>query len=291
MVIRLDDRVADVIAADERILELFIAASPRFAALRNPLMRKTMGRLATIEQAARVGGLDPEVLLEYLNAGAARGAGPADAPPPPPAPQPPAGPTDSTTAAAGALDLPEDAPPGLRSVPAAKVVDLDVREALREGQEPFSHIMAARRTVPEGGALRLRAIFEPVPLYAVMQKQGFTHWTQRLAHDDWVVWFHPADGEPVADAAPPTPVSDPSPTENLDDADENIHLLDVRGLEPPEPMVRTLAMLAELPDGATLIQINQRVPQFLLPKLDELGYQYEVREQDEDLVRIFIRHG
>jgi uncharacterized protein (DUF2249 family) len=68
-------------------------------------------------------------------------------------------------------------------------------------------------------------------------------------------------------------------------------ILDVRDLEPPEPMVRTLAALEELPPGGTLLQINVRVPQFLLPRLEERGFTYEIREQAPDLVRVFIRHG
>jgi uncharacterized protein (DUF2249 family) len=44
-----------------------------------------------------------------------------------------------------------------------------------------------------------------------------------------------------------------------------------------------------LPAGGVLLQINRRVPQFLLPQLEARGYQYEVREQAPDLVRVLIR--
>src|SRR5690606_39934675 len=56
-------------------------------------------------------------------------------------------------------------------------------------REPFTRIMAAREALPAGGVLRVRAIFEPVPLYRVMQRHGFAHWTEELAADDWRVWF------------------------------------------------------------------------------------------------------
>jgi hypothetical protein len=46
-----------------------------------------------------------------------------------------------------------------------------------------------------------------------------------------------------------------------------------------------------MPPGRTLVQINVRVPQFLIPKLEERGFTYEVREQSAGLVRIFIRHA
>jgi uncharacterized protein (DUF2249 family) len=161
------------------------------------------------------------------------------------------------------------------------VVELDVRPELRAGREPFSLIMDAVRRVPPGGALMLRTIFEPAPLYDVMKRRGFTHWTECRSPDDWVVWFfteQPADSGSAALRDAP-----------LDDLPEDAVVLDVRGLEPPEPMVRTLAALETLPAGATLVQINARVPQFLIPMLEERGFQYEVREQNPDLVRLFIR--
>ena len=82
-------------------------------------------------------------------------------------------------------------PASLRAVPPERMVDVDVRAILRAGGEPFGEIMAARSALRPGQVLRVRAIFEPVPLYAVMASSGLSHWTERLADDDWRVWFHP----------------------------------------------------------------------------------------------------
>jgi uncharacterized protein (DUF2249 family) len=268
MVIRPTDRVAAVLRDDERLLEVFVAASPLFERLRNAGMRRTMGRLVTVAQAARLAGLEPAVLVDRLNGGAgdsATGTAPEPAPIPNTEPM---------------MSEPGTPPPALREIPSDLVHDLDVRDELRQGREPFGKIMAARKSLPPGGVLRLRAIFEPVPLYAVMARQGLDHWMERLADDDWVVWFYPADvAVPDASVAPLTAEAE----------DERLVLLDVRGLEPPEPMVRTLAALETLPAGKTLVQINVRTPQFLLPKLEELGFSYDVREQDGGPVRVFIQ--
>lgn len=82
-------------------------------------------------------------------------------------------------------------PPRLRDLPPERMVDVDVRAILRAGGEPFGEIMAARSALRPDQVLRVRAIFEPVPLYAVMASSGLSHWTERLADDDWRVWFHP----------------------------------------------------------------------------------------------------
>lgn len=156
--------------------------------------------------------------------------------------------------------LVESFPLALQVVDAASIVEADVREDLRAGREPFARIMAARREVPEGGALVVRAIFEPAPLYAVMAKQGFAHYTEKIAADDWRVWFY-----------------------------RDVPVLDVRGMEPPEPLAHTLIAVESLPEGGVLVQVNVRVPQFLLPKLAERGCTHEVREMSADRVHVFIR--
>lgn len=178
-------------------------------------------------------------------------------------------------------------PPFLAGIPETSVVIADVRDELRAGREPFSIIMAARATLPAGGALCVRAIFEPAPLYRVLGKQGLAHWTESRAADDWIVWFYEESAAAPVDAGEP---EDPAGTAAEDgEAADDVVVLDVRGLEPPEPMVRTLEALERLPPGGTLVQLNVRVPQFLLPKLEERGFTWEIREQDEDLVRLFIR--
>ncbi len=190
----------------------------------------------------------------------------------------------ASQAAGPAAEIPAE----LAHMPEDRVLEIDVREDLRNGKEPFSRIMAARRDVPPGGALRVRAIFEPVPLYSVMEKQGFArHHAEQLGVEDWRVWFYAA-----ADGAEPTPRPESAEPDRTDAGiADDVIVLDVRGLEPPEPMVRTLAALESLPVDATLVQINVRVPQFLLPLLDERGFTYEIREQQPELVRLFIRRA
>jgi tRNA 2-thiouridine synthesizing protein A len=65
--------------------------------------------------------------------------------------------------------------------------------------------------------------------------------------------------------------------------------IDVRGLEPPEPMERTLAALESLPAGASLVVTHHRNPLLLLPTLDERGFEHESRELAGDLWEIRIR--
>ncbi|OLZ41138.1 hypothetical protein A6E15_09115 [Natrinema saccharevitans] len=62
-----------------------------------------------------------------------------------------------------------------------------------------------------------------------------------------------------------------------------------RSAGPPEPLQRTLETLVDLPDETVLVQRNDRVPQFLFPKLDGRGYSYEAVERDDDVVTVIWR--
>ena len=100
-----------------------------------------------------------------------------------------------------------------------------------------------------------------------------------MPRDDWSVWFWRWDGEPVETSSPAEAEMIPT--------DAGTVVLDVRGLEPPEPMVRTLTALAGLPEGHSLLHVNVRVPRFLLPVLEERGFDYEIDESRPD--RVFMR--
>jgi uncharacterized protein (DUF2249 family) len=271
MVIRGSDSVAAVLRRDGALIDVFVRLSPVFERLRDPEMGKVMSRLVTVDQAARMAGIDGDELLRRLNATLGR--------------QEPST-VEEKEMTTRTMDPPPAAgmPGVLEGMAKENIVEVDVREDLRAGREPFSRIMAALKDVPERGALALRAIFEPVPLYAVLAKRGLCHYTEQLAADDWRVWFYAEGTSSGVEGKPER--SEPAP-----EADPAVVILDVRDLEPPEPMVRTLAALEELPPGGTLLQINVRVPQFLLPRLEERGFTYEIREQAPDLVRVFIRHG
>jgi TusA-related sulfurtransferase len=61
-------------------------------------------------------------------------------------------------------------------------------------------------------------------------------------------------------------------------------LLDVRTAGPPDPMVETLETLPELPAETLLVQVNDRAPQHLYPKLDDRGYRYATVERGDAVV-------
>ncbi|MFA5593911.1 MAG: DUF2249 domain-containing protein [Trueperaceae bacterium] len=67
--------------------------------------------------------------------------------------------------------------------------------------------------------------------------------------------------------------------------------LDNRGLEPPNPMIRTLEALAGMAAGEVLVIHNDRVPIYLLPQLADEGADYQVEELPDGSARVRITKG
>ena len=72
-------------------------------------------------------------------------------------------------------------------------------------------------------------------------------------------------------------------------ADGRRTVLDVRGLEPPKPLVRVLEALDRLGPGVQLEVRHDRRPILLYPQLDDRGFIHETDEPEPGLVRIVIR--
>ncbi len=67
--------------------------------------------------------------------------------------------------------------------------------------------------------------------------------------------------------------------------------LDNRGLEPPNPMIRTLEALDTLSPGDELTIHNDRVPVYLLPQLQDAGADYQVESQPDGSAIVRIVKG
>jgi uncharacterized protein (DUF2249 family) len=151
---------------------------------------------------------------------------------------------------------------------------LDVRPLLARGEEPFDAILRAVDGLDDDQVLLLRSPFDPQPLHVLLGRRGFARQTLRLAPDDYETAYR-LPGAVEANPRPRHP--DAAPAESVPRA---AHVLDVRGLLPPEPLERTFAALETLPADDALLQVNERVPAFLIPELDDRGYSYRI-EHDE----------
>lgn len=254
-------KISEVLKRYPALLDVLVELSPAFGKLRNPVLRKVQTRLVTVQQAAGIAGLDPRELVRALNVAAGI------TPPDPGDVHDPATPRRERPSWAGTATVARE---------------LDVREMLANGQEPFRLITGTAREVGPGEAFALVTSFEPLPLYDALAKQGFSHWGEPVGDGDWRVLFH-RDGD--ASHAPA-----PASTGVEWDAPASAEVtIDVSELVPPEPMIRILEALEGLPDGARLLVHHVRRPMHLYDRLDEMGYAHATREPAPGRVEVLIQ--
>ncbi len=246
-----ETKIADAIAADPALLERLVALHPTFKRLRNPLVRRTMGRLVTLGDAARITGV---ALGEVL---AVAGA------------EPPA--SDDATA-------PPARPAWLDALDLEGAERLDVRPLLATGEEPLGLVLKRAAGIAPGGVLVIEAPFDPAPLRRVLSGKGFAAHAERLAEDHWRVVFR-RDREAAPAAQPGAHGA------RLWHQGEVAHI-DVRGLEPPAPMLAILELLERPGCGAEVIVHHEREPLYLYPELAERGWRSELIEGEAGEVRL-----
>lgn len=147
------------------------------------------------------------------------------------------------------------------------VIELDVRPMLTAKIEPFSAIMKKVYSLHPNDLFVLHATFKPTQLFNVLSRKGFKHEAERVGKRHWKVTFWRE--RPGVASHSPAAATDVT---RYGRSTPRTHFLDNRGLEPPQPMIRTLRKLEKIGDGETLVIHNDRRPLFLYPELDELGY-------------------
>jgi len=270
-----DITVARLLDEHPELVETLASYHPHFKHLRSKLLRRVMAPRVTLAQAARIAGVPADDLLATLR----QAVGEAEATPHPAVSPEGSGNVDAASPVPGE----EPRPAAISELPGSRQVHVDVREDVHRGQEPFARIMAAVKALAPHEVLVLRTPFEPFPLYDVLGKRGLAHWTECRAADDWSVWFYPRAGAGAATGR--REEASPATTE------PRTRVIDVRGLEPPQPMVRVLEELERIEPGERLEVLHERRPTFLYPQLDERGFIHETEDLEPGLVRIVIRRG
>lgn len=141
-------------------------------------------------------------------------------------------------------------------MPARDPLTVDVRSLLARGIEPLPAIVAARASLEPGQSLRVVAPFEPRPLFARFQAEGFTVATSRTDDGAYAVTFNPPAG--LASG------------QTLD--------LDLRHLEPPQPLHHALEAASALRRGQHLLLHTRLRPVHFLEALDDRVYDADSEE-------------
>lgn len=255
-------KVSEVLKKFPETLEVFIETSPHFKKLENKFLRKALASRVTVEQAATIAGVELNELLYKLNKKIHN---------------------DYKEINSDKNESPNERnrPELLDKISQDKIVELDVRPILNSGRDPFLDIMKKIQELKDDQVLLLINFFEPVPLYTVLGKKGFDHYTEK-EEDKFKVYFFRKESKAQINLN-----SQPS-TDLIQSEFSKVIELDVRELPPPEPMIKILETLPQVDENTLLLVHHHREPLMLYPKLEERGYEAISNKIDENYYKVLI---
>jgi hypothetical protein len=165
-VISPETKVGDLLNEIPGAEEVLISIAPKFKALKNPVLRRTVAKVATLEQAARVAGMQPNELVRALREALGIAGG-----------------GDLNGAQGFSEGGPE--PDWLSNEPA---VILDADAMLGAGETPIAKVSSLFTELESGAVIAVSAGFEPAPMIDAVRKKGHEVYVQKMNEDDWTVW-------------------------------------------------------------------------------------------------------
>lgn len=158
----------------------------------------------------------------------------------------------------------------------------DVRPLLAKGEDPYSVLMERAGAIGDDGVLVVDAPFNPAPLRRVLGKQGFSSFAQRVAEGHWRIFFRRDGG---ADWAAEAEIIGEGAVAWREE--DGMHI-DVRKMQPPQPMVAILTLVDGLAVPETVIVHHDRMPSFLIPELAERGWHIAKIVEEMANIRLWL---
>jgi hypothetical protein len=151
--------------------EVLIGIAPPFRKLRNPLLRRSVAKVASLRQAAAVARIPATELVNQLREAVG---------------QPPIAPGTDDAAASYMGERPDWCDADL-------VVDsLDEGALPDDGQMPLVPLLRRAQRLAEGEILEFRTTFLPAPGIDVMSGKGFAAWTREVSPGEFRTYFTPS---------------------------------------------------------------------------------------------------
>jgi hypothetical protein len=170
MIITPDTKIGALLEEHPELEEVFLSLSPAFAKLRNPILRKTIGKVATLRQVAQIGDLPLADLINRLRRETGEEAGYKETHP-------------ATVEASEMPSWVDDS---------AVAMTYDARSDLAAGMHPVQRVMQDLSALAEGKLYILITPFVPIPLIEMAAQKGYAGWTKEEAKGVLKTYFRKA---------------------------------------------------------------------------------------------------
>lgn len=158
-------KVLALIEAYPQLENTLISYVPAFEKLRNPVLRRTVARIATLQQAAVIGNVKVEELINVLRKEVGQ----------------------DLISGAAEQEI-KTAMPGWFN-PALVKQEADIRPMLAAGEQPVNQVMADLNKLEPGIIYRVIAPFVPAPLIEKAASLDIDHWLEQESDELFFVYF------------------------------------------------------------------------------------------------------
>lgn len=161
-----ETKVGALLDSYPQLEDLLIKLAPPFAKLRNPILRKTVAKVTTLGQAAKVGNVNIAELVNALRKEA--------------------GQTNDEFISNESDSTLKQKPVWMNNNIAET---LDIRPAIENGEHPMGLVLQKLRGLENEQIFELITPFEPAPLIDMAREQGLSAWTEHVESDLVKTWF------------------------------------------------------------------------------------------------------
>ncbi len=158
-------KVLDLLEAYPQLEDKLIEWVPAFEKLRNPLLRRTVARITTLSQAAAIGNVSVEILVNRLRKLVGQ---------------------DEEVIEEVRKNT-ESKPAWVDELPIGG--ELNAGPILAAGEHPVGQVIADLQNLEKGKQYRLIAPFLPVPLIDKATGLGFIHWAEKINENEFHIYF------------------------------------------------------------------------------------------------------
>lgn len=158
-------KVLALLDAYPHLEERLIGYVPAFEKLKNPVLRKTVARIATLQQAAAIGNVKVEELINVLR----REVG------------------QDLLASAAEQEFNTLQPSWYHQAKVGR--ETDIRPMLVSGEQPVNQVMADLNKLEPGVIYKVIAPFVPAPLIEKASSLGIEHWLKQETDELCLIYF------------------------------------------------------------------------------------------------------
>ena len=154
MEIDLQTKIADLLKFYPDLEDTLLELSPAFAKLRNPILRRTVAKVTSIQQAAKIAGISPSVMVQTLRKAA-------------------------RLATVDSIETYENnqQEPMPEWFDETKITTrFDASPIINAGESPMREILRLSKELQEDAIMELTAPFRPEPIIDILKSKGFKAW-------------------------------------------------------------------------------------------------------------------